>query len=374
MSDQDEFHLKKSEIMQATSGFRANAMAHVIEGSMAIRELNFRGVSPTIPAGECAIKALVTGSDGRVYGVTSGRRAHLFAYDPHPVADHVIDLGVIPDATGVCGQLVRTHNGLIAGGTADGRLFSYAAEGDFSLLWKNEHNKIRLHSAPVPGNSVHALCYSKSARRVFGLTTPGGALFSWDPEAGRFESHATLQPDHLSPLIVEDDNGQLWGAERSGHLFIYDVNTRKVERPDLRLPSAAGVDYMNGWDSATSCHNGIIFGGTIGGYLFSLNTLTRKIQTYGKPISGPRIRAITRGSDGTIFGLAGKPGDVTHLFRFMPSSGEMRDLGVPLVSYPKIWTGYEFDAMLTGRNGEILLGESDRISHLFIYYPPIRSL
>jgi len=37
-----------------------------------------------------------------------------------------------------------------------------------------------------------------------------------------------------------------------------------------------------------------------------------------------------------------------------------------------VWHGYEFDAACTGEWGEIYLGESDRVSHLFLYFPPVR--
>ena len=50
---------------------------------------------------------------------------------------------------------------------------------------------------------------------------------------------------------------------------------------------------------------------------------------------------------------------------------DLRDLGIPYVAVQNPWHGYEFDAATTGRWGEIYLGESDRISHLFIYFPPV---
>lgn len=38
----------------------------------------------------------------------------------------------------------------------------------------------------------------------------------------------------------------------------------------------------------------------------------------------------------------------------------------------RVWHGYEFDAACTGEFGEVYLGESDRIGHLFLYFPPVR--
>ena len=72
-----------------------------------------------------------------------------------------------------------------------------------------------------------------------------------------------------------------------------------------------------------------------------------------------------------VYGIGGGVGGMGHLFRYDPESGDLRDLGIPLATSQQYWHGYEFDAATTGPHGEIYLGESDRISHLFIYFPPI---
>lgn len=370
-----EFSLKNSEIMNATKHYRENAMAHVTKGCLAIRELNFYGVSRSIPAGESAIKALIQGQDLRIYGMTSGTHAHLFVYDPHPLAEHVIDLGRIGEDKDTSNRLVMTKSGALVGSASpSGKLFSYNSSGDYSLLWKEEHNPILLHEPPVPGSTISTLCSSSRDGAVYGLAQPAGTLFSWQPEADVVEQCANLQSEHLSRVLVEDEKGRLWGAKRNGCLFYYDLAKKQVEHTGLRLPGGKGLNFLNEWDASTDCHDGIIYGGTIGGYFFELDTGTSTIRSFGKPIAGPRIRALVFGKDGTVYGIAGKPGQVSHLFQFDPTTSELEDLGVPLVSFPKIWTGYEFDALACGDQGQIYLGESDRISHLFIYYPPVKQI
>ena len=54
------------------------------------------------------------------------------------------------------------------------------------------------------------------------------------------------------------------------------------------------------------------------------------------------------------------------------SARVLADLGIPYSGMDRVWHGYEFDAACTGEHGEIYLGESDRVSHLFLYFPPIR--
>lgn len=47
-------------------------------------DLRFLGHPPldVIPPGEASVTSLVVGTDGRLYGGTSGKKAHLFVLDP----------------------------------------------------------------------------------------------------------------------------------------------------------------------------------------------------------------------------------------------------------------------------------------------------
>jgi hypothetical protein len=38
---------------------------------------------------------------------------------------------------------------------------------------------------------------------------------------------------------------------------------------------------------------------------------------------------------------------------------------------PKTWVAHQADVLITGNNGELFIGESDALSHLLIYCPPI---
>jgi hypothetical protein len=69
---------------------------------------------------------------------------------------------------------------------------------------------------------------------------------------------------------------------------------------------------------------------------------------------------ITTGRDGAIY---------VCLCGEFTGTRNLRDLGIPMATSERYWHGYEFGAAVTGRFGEIYLGESDRISHLFIYHP-----
>ena len=93
----------------------------------------------------------------------------------------------------------------------------------------------------------------------------------------------------------------------------------------------------------------------------------------GKPVTQPRVRALTVGADRKVYGIGGDTDGMGHLFVYDPESRDLRDLGIPYAMVQNPWHGYEFSAAATGHWGEIYLGESDRISHLFIYFPPVSS-
>ena len=73
-----------------------------------LRDLGYPPLD-VIPADESAIRALTVAPDGKVYGATSGARAHLFVLDPQH--GYVVPLGSLPDRT--------VHHALVAGGNGE---------------------------------------------------------------------------------------------------------------------------------------------------------------------------------------------------------------------------------------------------------------
>jgi hypothetical protein len=84
-----------------------------------------------------------------------------------------------------------------------------------------------------------------------------------------------------------------------------------------------------------------------------------------------RIRALTAGLDGKIYGIAGERKDICRFFCYDPDVAGYSDMGVINVDRTPyyMWMGKQFDSMTTGIDGTIYIGESERKSHLFIFYP-----
>ena len=131
------------------------------------------------------------------------------------------------------------------------------------------------------------------------------------------------------------------------------------------------MEYLNYIDSLVYDGDEHMYGGTTLGTIFRLNTSTLELIGYGRPIMDHRIRALVIGNDGLIYGCAGAPEKNSHLFTLNPSNGEVKDLGIPMVHFPRNWICYDISALTVGKNGEVYIGESERVSYLLIYYPPI---
>ena len=85
-----------------------------------------------------------------------------------------------------------------------------------------------------------------------------------------------------------------------------------------------------------------------------------------------RIRAMTVGADGRIYGIGGQDRiGMSRLFVFDPEAHTFEDLGIVQVSHVPYmeWTGLIFDAMVTGHDGSLYLGEAEYRGKLFIYTP-----
>jgi hypothetical protein len=367
---EEGYHLKESEIMAGTADFRDGAFAFITEGSVALRELGNYNVAPPIPNGESAITALTTGAGGKkIYGATSGRKSHLFYYDPSPAAEHAVDIGVLGEAADcriLAADAIGVLHGLVNPG---GRVFRYDPRGEFSVIWKSE---VRPVEFPGLGLGEDAACgvVEPASGKVYAVGRESSALFELGPGAGTVRRLAGIEGAARSNALVLDGRGHLFGSCKNGHLFRYAISPGSLEILDLQLPSPKGMEFLNHLDAAVPDGGGTIFAGTTLGTIFRLETSPLKIIGYGRPVSDHRIRALTLGLDGIIYGAAGSPGRNTHLFRFDPRTGEVKDLGLPMVHFPKNWVCYDISALAAGPNGEIYIGESERISHLMIYYPP----
>lgn len=342
-------------------------------------------LSEPIPDGESAITSLCVGKNGMIYGATSGRRSHLFYYDPSPTGDGVVDIAVVPGVTDVRRGLVSIGAKIYLAATATtdpegGAIFVHDTAPDYQDEFRAyrdemqaERSNLKRLVVPVEGEGIAALCADPERAILYGLSSVTGTFFEYDLGRGEVELFGRVSRDGaFSRMLVADGAGCIYGTSSLGTLFRYSPAIRHVEDLEIRIPTVAGREFYNALDSAVfEPVSGLIYGaGTADGVIFILDPRTLETRALGKVIAEPRVRAMTAALDGTVYGIAGCEEGMGHLFRYDPKKGELRDFGI-LMAASEVWRrGFEFDAACTGLDGTLYFGESERDSHLFLYFPP----
>jgi len=149
------------------------------------------------------------------------------------------------------------------------------------------------------------------------------------------------------------------------------MKIQQLKRLDIGIPAVQGREVYNRVDAWTSDGEGNLYGGTSDGYLFRLNPAKLEVVNLGKPLSQYRIRGLVLAHNGRLYGIGGDDDDMARLFSYAPGSGLYELLGMIDVNRRPYysWQGYVFDAMAMGSDGTIYMGQAERKSKLYLYYP-----
>jgi hypothetical protein len=357
-----------------------------------------------IPPDESAITSLIIGADGCLYGGTSGKRAHLFKLDPK--WGHVFPLGHLPNEESIFHSLAAAPDSSIYIGTSLVNLGRIDERGQDVLARykgykgghiyrfdakKEKRNRIRMQNPnpnkplgfckdmgiAVSGEGI--VCMIMGNDELYGVTFPTGYFFVKNLKTGKVENKGAIcgpplneEPFRSIPRkLVIDNNGWVWGAGSYGALFHYEPETGEVvHHPHHRLPSELGREFKTILDAVVLGPDGLIYGGTSDGFIFRFDPESMKISNLGKPIWQYRIRGLAFGKTGDLFGVGGERDGGARLFVFRTGQNSFENLGMLDVNRSPYyaWLAFEIESMIAGPDGTIFIGESGRISHLYLLY------
>jgi len=105
--------------------------------------------------------------------------------------------------------------------------------------------------------------------------------------------------------------------------------------------------------------------------LFRFSPKEDRVENLGKPLNQYRVRGLVMGPNGKLYGVGGDKDEMARLFSYNPASGVYQVLGSVDVDRRPFyaWRGFVFDAMAVGLDGIVYLGQAERGSKLFVYYP-----
>jgi hypothetical protein len=387
-----------------------------------LRDLGYPLVNE-IPENSSAITSLLTARDGKIYGGTSGEESYLFLFDP--VINKVRHLGKIPGQESVHHALVEDKDGSIYLGTGRNMFeeisISKGGIGKEELIDKSLWEDIKNHFKDYPGghlyrynpqlsnqkvklpdmpceledlgiplahNSIYALTINPAGDEIYGITYPDGHFFAYDiamrklTDLGPIDEKVVFHgPERnwrsLPRALVCDDSGKVFFSGTEGMIRYYDPVARKLMSTDVKIPG--DYYYLQFFEDYTVVEyfvrdsNGLIYGGTSDGYLFSFDPAGMKLTNLGKMRASRRLRCLSVGLNGKVYIIAGERSSSKpcQFYSYDPHSGGYDDLGLLIVDRSPYyyWRGQQFDAMTTGKDGTLYIGESERRSHLFIFIP-----
>lgn len=384
------------------------------------RDLGYPGATE-IAADASPITALMSHSNGKAYGATSGKRSHLFVWDAR--VNKVFPLGKLPETEkGVRTCLVEGRDGIVYVGSglceielftlsrempqgrraieqqlwkdiehryasyAGGHLYAYnPAKSDAAVYLEDAKAEVVDLGIPVPGDSVYAVALNGDRTKLYGISYPHAEFFEYDFAAKAFKRHGKWLEKLSYPgpercwrgvprALAVDCDGVVWSSGDDGLMRFYDPRIGEFGMTKMRIPGeyweTQACNLFPVVEQLFAHTNGTLVGTTSDGFVFEAETHRNRLLSWGKMRVERRVRAATLGKDGKLYMIGGEKDNVCRLFSFDRENGYL-DYGVLGVDrspyYAKI--AYQFDAMATAADGTILIGESDRRAKLFLFVP-----
>lgn len=417
--------MKKSVILAALAALSINAYSqkcvnpHFDAQRLDYRDLGYPGATE-IPADNTPIVALLSHSNGRIYGATTGKQSFLFSFDPK--TNKVYPLGQLKGSKGVHHAIVEGRDGLVfvGGGLNEiellilskemphgrreieyqlwrdikakykdfegGHLYLYnPAEGDDDVYFPESPAQVKDLGIAVPNNSIYSLAINADKTKIYGISYPDAEFFEYDTATASFKRYGKWMEKLAYPgperswrgvprALVCGADGLVWTSGDDGLLRAFDPKTGTFKETDMRIPGEYWeTQNYNAYpvvEQLFAQKDSTLVGTTSDGFVFKALPAADDVISYGKPRVERRVRAMTPGRDGRWYMICGEKDNVCRLFSFNEKEGFV-DYGVLGVDHSPYYAkiAYQFDSMATGSDGTIFIGESDRRAKLFTFIP-----
>ena len=209
----------------------------------------------------------------------------------------------------------------------------------------------------LPGKVVNA----EACGSLFGGLLEDGKLFLADLKDDSIQTAVPPVKGAVSPAFAIGAN-ILYGVCGYGEIFSFDGKKALVS--GCRMPGFAGRAVYNQASALLlDEERNLLWGGSSeDGILFAFDIAAKTVRSYGKMLPGRGIQALAL--DGNkLYGIGTL--NCCRIFSRDLATGEVVDHGMVNQTQPRTWCLYEAYTLLIPGPGILLLGEAERISHLF---------
>ena len=209
----------------------------------------------------------------------------------------------------------------------------------------------------LPGSVINA----DACGSVFGGLLDNGKLFLADLKNNTVKTADVPVKGEVSAAFGIGEN-VMYGVCGYGEIFFFDGE--KAVLTGCRMPGFAGrAVYNQAGALLLDQERNLLWGGSSeDGVLFAFDIAGNCVRSYGKMLPGRGIQALAL--DGNkLYGIGTQ--NCCRIFSRDLTTGEVIDHGMINQSVPRTWCLYEAYTLLIPAPGVLLLGEAERISHLF---------
>ena len=283
------------------------------------------------------------------------------------------------------------NNTLFAGTLANKNPDGTDGDGHLFRLDINQEGGIQIIDlgSPVEGEGILALVMVSENNSLYGVSYPSGLFFKYsidskairiykdiavtDKQIELLKEYELGPSDYLCKCLIQSD-GLIFGSTPVNSLFYFDLRNDSFHLFS-DIPEVWGRRTLGQAESWAKSASGKIYGGNSGdGQLFEIDPVTKKVKNLGKPIGMNRLRGLTFGNDGRLYGIAGGHPGYTHLFSYDEEEG-FRDLGnpeftmtAPGIGQGILWRGFQLGTITSSQDGRyIVMGEDESLSQLLIF-------
>lgn len=297
---------------------------------------SFKPIQPImvpLPPGERSILKLVLQPDGNVYGIVPAPDNTWRFFRINKPGNNAVEMvKAVPDLALPPKEFLANHD----------------------LPW--QWDAVRKQGYLLTGKG-RLLSY-----RADGSTTDLGQVAGTRPFEEKEEGY------QLSRTLLITPAGDVYTAGDKGALYKYSPGAATVSKLAVSLPAVVGREPWATLDAAVVGPDGLIYGGTFDGYLFTFNPQTAVVTNLGKPFRAQHVAALAI-RDGVLHGIGGDEDTIPRVFSFDPATRGftlgglfIRGLGDRPLNY------YEpIGAAATDAAGNVYVSTSGRIGNLYVW-------